>query len=129
MTPVPKKQFRQHDSVNFVSTATGKRAPFEFTLAGKVQTLLLKGRVSVTSATAYHVCCLQGLGFIQVPGYGMQRWIASHDLVEVLTRSPSPMPVSMLYPHRQLSPRLCFHRLGGRASRKGTALIMASFHD
>jgi DNA-binding transcriptional LysR family regulator len=102
------EQFRQHDAVNFFSTATGKRAPFEFTVGGKVQTMVLKGRVSVTTADAYHACCLQGLGFIQAPRYGMQKHIDAGTLVEVLTKMPPPpMPISVLYPHhRQLSPRV-----------------------
>jgi LysR family transcriptional regulator for bpeEF and oprC len=102
------EQFRQHDAVNYLSTATGRRSPFEFMVGGKVQALTLKGRVSVTSADAYAACCLQGLGFIQAPRYRLARWLDSGELLEVLAKSPPPpLPVSVLYPHhRQLSPRV-----------------------
>jgi len=102
------EQFRQHQGVNYFSTATGKRAPFEFQVDGKVQTVQLKGRVSVTSADAYVACCEQGLGFIQVPRYHLREQLAAGRLVEVLAKHPPPpMPVSVLYPHhRQLSPRV-----------------------
>jgi len=116
------EQFRQHQGVNYFSTATGKRAPFEFQVDGKVQTVQLKGRVSVTSADAYVACCEQGLGFIQVPRYHLREQLAAGRLVEVLAiHPPPPMPVSVLYPHhRQLSPRVrvfidwVVERLGGK---------------
>jgi len=116
------EQFRQHQGVNYFSTATGKRAPFEFQVDGKVQTVQLKGRVSVTSADAYVACCEQGLGFIQVPRYHLREQLAAGRLVEVLAKHPPPpMPVSVLYPHhRQLSPRVrvfidwVVERLGGK---------------
>jgi DNA-binding transcriptional LysR family regulator len=106
--PRTLEQFRQHDAVNFFSTATGKRAPFDFTVGGKVQSVSLKGRVSVTSVDAYVACCLQGLGFIQAPRYHLQKHIDSGDLVEVLPRlAPPAFPISIMYPHhRQLTPRV-----------------------
>jgi len=102
------EQFKQHQGVNYFSTATGKRAPFEFQVDGKVQAVQLKGRVSVTSADAYVACCEQGLGFIQVPRYHLRKQLAAGTLVEVLPKHPPPpMPISVLYPHhRQLSPRV-----------------------
>jgi LysR family transcriptional regulator, regulator for bpeEF and oprC len=115
------EQFRQHQGVNYFSTATGKRAPFEFQVDGKVQAVQLKGRVSVTSADAYVACCEQGLGFIQVPRYHLRAQLEAGTLVEVLPKHPPPpMPISVLYPHhRQLSPRVrvfidwVVERLGG----------------
>lgn len=102
------EQFRGHQAVNFLSTATGKHSPFEFTVKGKVQSVSLKGRVSVTSTDAYSACCLQGLGFIQAPRYRLERYLASGELVEVLPRfAPPPMPVAVMYAHhRQLAPRV-----------------------
>jgi DNA-binding transcriptional LysR family regulator len=101
-------QFRQHDAVNFFSTATGKRAPFDFTVDGKTQSVTLKGRVSVTSVDAYVACCLQGLGFIQAPRYHLQKHLDTGALVEVLPKlAPPPFPISVMYPHhRQLTPRV-----------------------
>lgn len=101
-------QFRQHRAVNFLSSATGRRMPFEFTVGGTVESLYLKGTVSVTQSNAYVACCEQGLGFIQVPRHSLRKQLADGTLVEVLKRHPPPpMPVSVLYPHhRQLSPRV-----------------------
>lgn len=106
--PRTLEQFKQHDAINFFSTATGKRAPFDFTVGGKVQSVSLKGRVSVTGVDAYVACCLQGLGFIQAPRYHLQKHLDSGDLIEVLPRlAPPPFPISVMYPHhRQLTPRV-----------------------
>jgi DNA-binding transcriptional LysR family regulator len=106
--PRTLEQFREHESVNFFSTATGKRSPFDFLVGGKMQSVSLKGRVSVTSADAYLACCLQGLGFIQAPRYHLEKHLASGKLVEVLPRlAPPPFPISVMYPHhRQLTPRV-----------------------
>lgn len=106
--PRTMEQFRSHQAVNFLSTATGRHSPFEFMVRGKLQRLALKGRVSVTSAEAYGACCLQGLGFIQAPRYRIEGLLASGELVEALPGSPPPpMPVAVMYPHhRQLAPRV-----------------------
>jgi LysR family transcriptional regulator for bpeEF and oprC len=102
------EQFRQQQAVNFLSTATGKHSPFEFMVDGKVHSVMLKGRVSVTSADAYTACCLQGLGFIQAPRYRLDKLLDAGKLVEVLPKTPPPsMQISVMYPHhRQLSPRV-----------------------
>lgn len=106
--PRTLEQFRKHQAVNFLSSATGKHTPFEFTVAGKVQSVMLKGRVSVTSAQAYVACCLQGLGFIQVPRYHLAEPLRSGRLVEVLPKlAPPPFPISVMYAHhRSVTPRL-----------------------
>jgi len=102
------EQFRQHRAVNFLSSATGRRMPFEFMVAGELQTLYLKSTVAVTDSAAYLACCEQGLGLVQLPRYNVRRQLAAGSLVEILKRHPPPaMPVSVLYPHhRQLSPRV-----------------------
>ena len=106
--PRTLEQFRAHQAVNFISTATGKHSPFQFTVKGKVQSLTLKGRVAVTSTEAYAACCLQGLGFIQAPRYRLEPYLAAGELVEALPRMPPPpMPIAVMYPHhRQLAPRV-----------------------
>jgi DNA-binding transcriptional LysR family regulator len=107
-TPRNLDQFRQHRAVNFLSSATGRRMPFEFQVGGQVEAIYLKSTVSVTQSDAYVACCLQGLGFIQAPRYRLREALADGSLVEVLKRHPPPaMPASVLYPHhRQLSPRV-----------------------
>ena len=106
--PRTLEDLRGHEAVNFVSSATGKRLPLEFQVAGEIQTVLLKGRVAVHNAEAYLACCEQGLGLIQAPRYRLRQHLKDKRLAIVLPGlPPPPMPVSVLYPHaRQLSPRV-----------------------
>ncbi|HEY9064370.1 MAG TPA: LysR substrate-binding domain-containing protein, partial [Burkholderiaceae bacterium] len=101
-------QLREHQAVNFLSSATGRSSPFEFVVDGKVQTMTLRGQVSVTTAEAYRACCLQGLGLIQTPRFGVDDLLRSGDLVEVLSAyRPPSMPISVMFPqNRQLTPRV-----------------------
>jgi len=106
--PRTLEQLREHQAVNFLSSATGRSAPFEYIVDGKVQAVSLRGKVSVTTAEAYRACCLQGLGLIQTPRFGVDHFIRSGELVEVLSgyRSP-PMTVSVMFPQqRQMAPRV-----------------------
>tara|TARA_B100002052_G_C15855223_1_gene587125 strand:+ start:968 stop:1879 length:912 start_codon:yes stop_codon:yes gene_type:complete len=62
----------------------------------------LPGVVTVNGTMAYTEACLAGLGLIQVPRVGVQRYLAEGRLIEVLTDyRPEPLPVSLLYPHRR----------------------------
>lgn len=107
---VPKTidSLKEHRAVNYVSSATGRRLPFEFTVNGELRHVQVPGMVSVRQADAYHACCKRGLGLIQVPRYHIERELAEGSLVEVLAEfRPPPMPVSVLYPaSRQLAPRV-----------------------
>jgi DNA-binding transcriptional LysR family regulator len=106
--PKTLEQLREHQAVNFLSSATGRSSPFEFMVDGKLHSVTLRGRVSVTTAEAYRACCLQGLGLIQTPRFGVEDLVASGDLVEVLgAYRPPPMPVSVMFAQqRQMTPKV-----------------------
>ena len=107
-TPTTLEEFRQHRAVNFISSITGRAAPFDFMVDGIEQSVHLDGFVSVSDAEAYQVCCNAGLGFVQKPRYHVEADLKSGVLREVLPEfRPKPMTVSVMYPHqRQLSPRV-----------------------
>ncbi|MOA49668.1 chromosome replication initiation inhibitor protein [compost metagenome] len=75
---------------------------------GALRRVPLRGRVTVNSAEAYIACCLAGLGLIQIPAYDVKRHLEAGELVEVMPgHRAEPMPMALLYPHRQhLSRRL-----------------------
>jgi len=106
--PASLDDLPRHRAVNFLSSATGRRAPFDFIVDGQPQAVLMKGSLSVRHADAYLACCLAGQGLIQIPRYHVEAEVADGRLQEVLAPwCPAPMPVSLLYPHsRQLSPRV-----------------------
>lgn len=105
--PTTLEEFAQHDAVNYAGSG-GRVAPFDFVVDGETRSLTLRGPVTVNSAAGYAVCCLAGLGFVQMPRYAIEAELASGELVEVFPDwRPAPMPVSVMYPHaRQLSSRV-----------------------
>ena len=106
--PESIEALREHRAVNYVSSATGRRLPFDFLVGGELRSVQVPGSVAVRQADAYFACCEAGLGLIQMPRYHIEPQLADGRLVEVLAQyRPPPMPVSILYPHgRQLAPRV-----------------------
>lgn len=97
-----------HWAVNYASPSSGRVDDWEWIEDGKLRALPVRGRVTVNSAEAYIACCLAGLGLIQIPAYDVRRHLEAGELVEVmLSHRTEPMPITLLYPHRQhLSRRL-----------------------
>jgi len=97
-----------HRMVGFRSSSTGATLPLEFTVAGSVRNVMLPSSVTVTGAQSYASAALAGLGLIQAPRHGLERYFPTGELVCLLEDyPPSPSPVSLLYPRsKQLSPRL-----------------------
>jgi len=97
-----------HIPIGYASPTSGRLAPWEWVEGDTARTLAIKGRVTVNSAEAYIACCLSGLGLIQIPAYDVETHLKAGELVEVLPEyRAAPMPVTLLYPHRQhLSRRL-----------------------
>jgi len=97
-----------HKAVNYISSASGKPFPLEFTVDGNVQSVVLQNGISVTGTKLYSSCALAGLGIIQLPRYHIEQHLQDGSLQLVLPElAPPRMPVSVLYPqNRQLSARI-----------------------
>jgi DNA-binding transcriptional LysR family regulator len=97
-----------HRAVNFVSSATGRALPLEFTVDERIETIELRAAMSVSGVELYTQAAIAGLGIVQVPRYHIDDALAHGRLQVVLPDlAPPPMPVSVLYPHnRQLSARV-----------------------
>lgn len=97
-----------HRAVDYVSSATGKPMPLEFTVDGRVTEVRLDAAISVAGVELYTGAAVAGLGIVQVPRYRIADELADGRLRIVLgAYPPPPMPVSVLYPHsRQLSSRV-----------------------
>ena len=78
-----------HQAVNFAS-GTGRLHPFEFMQDGRLITLALPGRVTVSNAEAYVLCCEAGAGLIQLPRYHVEEALEAGRLVEVLPDHAPP---------------------------------------
>ena len=107
-TPQTPADLTGHLAVNYASPSTGRIENWEWLEGGTLRTATLPGRVSVNNAEAYIACCLAGLGLIQVPAYDVKTHLRAGELIEVMPgHRAAPMPMTLLYPHRQhLSRRL-----------------------
>ncbi|MEW6346819.1 MAG: LysR substrate-binding domain-containing protein [Paraburkholderia sp.] len=106
--PAEPAALAAHRAVNYISSATGKAVPLEFTREGSVGTMYLASVVSVAGTDLYTGGALAGLGIVQVPRYRIAGELAAGRLKIILQDyPPPPMPVSVLYPQsRQLSSRV-----------------------
>lgn len=102
-TPVHVQDLtKKHIAVGYASPTTGQELPWEYVADGVARTLSVASRVTVNNAESYIACCLEGVGLIQVPRFDVQHLIDSGRLVEVMPElRASPMPISVLYPHRR----------------------------
>lgn len=101
-TPVDPSGLGEHWAVNYASPSTGRVEPWEWVEGDRLSSLPMRARVTVNSAEAYIACCLSGLGLIQIPAYDVQAYLRSGELVEVMaTHRAEPLPMTLLYPHRQ----------------------------
>lgn len=97
-----------HWAVNYASQSSGRIEDWEWIEEGAVQSMPVRGRVTVNNAEAYIACCLAGLGLIQLPAYDARNHIETGELVEVMPDyRAEPMAMTLVYPHRRhLSRRL-----------------------
>ncbi|MGX5721256.1 LysR family transcriptional regulator [Shinella zoogloeoides] len=106
--PEAPEDLRDHLAINYASPSSGRIEAWEWVEDGVLKTRPMRSRVAVNSAEAYIACCVAGLGLIQIPAYDVRDHLRAGELVEVLpSYRAEPMPVTLLYPHRQhLSRRL-----------------------
>lgn len=106
--PATLEDLDRHRAVDYISSATGRAAPLDFTVEGRNVTVRPRSVVSVSGAELYTSAALAGLGLAQVPRYRVERELAAGHLKVVLPHAPpEPMPVSVLYPqNRQVSARV-----------------------
>lgn len=107
---VPETPDTLHDhlAINYASPSSGRVEAWEWIEDGVRRTRSMRSRVAVNSAEAYIACCVAGLGLIQIPAYDVRHHLDAGELVEVMpSYRAEPMPMTLLYPHRQhLSRRL-----------------------
>lgn len=107
-TPRTPEDLAAHQAVNYASPSTGRVHPWEWRTQDGLRAMPVRSRVTVNNAEACIACCLAGLGLIQIPAYDVRSHLEAGELIEVMPRfRPAPMPMALLYPHRQhLLPRL-----------------------
>ncbi|SMF98354.1 LysR family transcriptional regulator [Burkholderia singularis] len=106
--PIDLAALSAHHAVDYVSSATGKPMPLEFTVGASVNAIQLDASIAVTGADLYTGAAVAGLGIVQVPRYRIAGELAAGKLKILLSDyPPPPMPVTVLYAqNRQLSLRV-----------------------
>jgi len=100
--PLMPSDLASHFAVNYASPSSGRVEDWEWIEGGEARTVAVPGRISVNSAEGSIACCLAGLGLIQIPAFDVVDHLKEGRLVEVMPgHSAAPMPMALLYPHRQ----------------------------
>lgn len=100
--PHTLEDLARHRLVRYSSTLGGTPTGWEYTTPEGPQMLPMAAVLAVNNTFAYESACLAGLGIIQAPALGLQAWIDSGRLVEVLPAyRADPLPVTLLYAHRR----------------------------
>lgn len=101
-TPLSPEDLVHHLAVDYVSSTSGRAAPWEWQEGSTMRTRPMKSRVAVNNTETYIACALAGMGLIQVPKFDVQAHLQAGELVEVMPGArPSAMPVHLVYPHRR----------------------------
>lgn len=107
-TPATVAGLAGHEAVVHFSGRTGRAFDWELEHGGATRKVAIGGTIAVNDAEANLLCALQGLGLAQLGRYQMRVPCREGRLVEVLPGvTPTPMPVSLLYPRGGIAnPRL-----------------------
>lgn len=99
----PADLLKGHWAIGYASPSSGRELPWEYLDAsGQSQELTLPSRIVVNNAETYIAGCRGGNGLIQIPRFDVKHLLDRSELVEVMPAyRASPMPVSLLYPHRR----------------------------
>ena len=114
----------KHTTVNYFSPRTGRPFPHEFVKDGEVLEISGRYSVAVNESNAHLAAVLAGLGISQTAVFAATPYIASGELVEVLTDwTRPPIPLHVVYPpNRHLSAKV-------RAFVEWTAELFAKHPD
>ncbi|MDN3224782.1 LysR family transcriptional regulator [Pseudomonas nunensis] len=103
--PQSLEDLAQHRLVHYVNVLGSRSEGFEYEEEGKLHRVAMAGSITVNNSDGYESACLGGFGLIQAPVMGMQPYLLSGELVEVLPQLRAPsMEVSMLYARQRHLP-------------------------
>ncbi|MFL9671145.1 LysR family transcriptional regulator [Variovorax sp. AB1(2024)] len=97
-----------HRLVSYVSSQTGRAAPFRFERRGEKTEIKVEHRVGVNESNAHLAACVAGLGIVQTFTYAAASALRDGSLVEILKAwRPAPYPFHAVYPQtRHVTHRL-----------------------
>ncbi|MBN8759464.1 MAG: LysR family transcriptional regulator [Thiobacillus sp. 65-69] len=94
-----------HWAIDYGQPSGVRSANWEWLEDGQPRSRRMASRLSVNHVETYIAGALAGLGLIQVPRFDVREHLAAGELIEVMPAArPAPMPVHLVYPHRQHLP-------------------------
>lgn len=96
----------EHFVVGYCPDGRRISSEFEYIDGDGERRLFVNHRVSVATTEAYLTAGLNGLGIIQLPRYGVESYLESGELLEVLKPwTCQAMPISIMYESRRQQPK------------------------
>jgi LysR family transcriptional regulator for bpeEF and oprC len=103
--PMSTEDLTLHRAATYFS-GRGRRT-IDLQLGHRDDAVKMRPSILVNDTEALVACGLAGLGLIQVSGTMVDQYLASGELVEVLSQRAAKKPLSLMYPNRQhLSPQV-----------------------
>lgn len=103
--PQSLEDLAEHRLVHYVGVLGSRSEGFEYEEEGKLHRVAMAGSITVNNSDGYESACLGGFGLIQAPVMGVQPYLLSGELVEVLPQLRAPsMEVFMLYARQRQLP-------------------------
>jgi DNA-binding transcriptional LysR family regulator len=105
-TPKKLEDLSKHHLIHYSPSLSNRNVSWEWVdKTGKLCVQAMNASLVLNGTRAMQSACLASLGLMQVPRYGVKRFIDSGQLLEVMPRFVSPpLPVSLLYPYRRHLP-------------------------
>jgi DNA-binding transcriptional LysR family regulator len=104
-TPATPHDLVHHEGLRFRDPVTGHAFPWEFHRAGKVIAIKTAGRLMLDDPSAAIAACIAGHGIFQSLAIGLEPYLASGELVQILPDwSDERFPLFAYHPSRHLPP-------------------------
>ncbi|MFY1664054.1 LysR family transcriptional regulator [Pseudomonas sp. Pseu.R1] len=94
-----------HNCIQFRDPETSRPFTWGFTKGRKQFEMTLPGQLLVSDVGTLHAACLAGYGIAQVMALGVEKWLASGELIDIFPGwSDERFPLYALYPSRKHLP-------------------------
>lgn len=105
-TPLTPDDLETHRVIDYGQPSGLRTANWDWLENGQSCSRRVTCALAVNHVETYIASALAGLGLIQVPQFDVREHLAAGELVEVMPDArPAPLPVHLVYPHRQHLPR------------------------
>jgi DNA-binding transcriptional LysR family regulator len=102
--PATPTELTRHEALLFRDPQTGRPFPWKFSRKGKVTDVAVRGRFTTDDPSSSIAACVAGLGLFQSLEVGLDPWLRSRQLVEILPDWAEERFPLYAYYHSRLHP-------------------------